>query len=505
MPSRAAAFFDLDRTLVAESTGFQMIDALADAGLLSETEQRLTALARPVTRALARLYSETGETWLWMRLTGGGVGRLKRWTVSELREVARLLSERLEAHVYAEARSLIDWHRREGRLVCVATSTGRELIAPLTEKLGVDCVVATEYEEEAGRLTGAYVDAWLWGPDKARAVRAFAEREGVDLADSYAYSDSSFDRHLLQAVGHPRAVNPDPALRALARVRGWPILTFRRAPGAPVLTAHEFFDVARALLHPALLPFALDLEGAGRIPRSGGVILASNHRSYLDGLVLAAVASRAGRKVRFLGKREIFDAPVLGQFARAAGQIPVDRGTGSTRPIQEALEGLAIGEAIAIFPQATIPRGEAFFEHRLRGKTGVARLGLASGAPVVPVAIWGTERIWPRSRRLPPPAAAVLKPAVHVRVGEPMALRAPASRRDERATLERLTQKVMDTIWAMLPEEVRRPPAATPEQVAMMTPPGMTPERAETAGGKPRAARRRAGPKRAPRRTRSRA
>ena len=111
--------------------------------------------------------------------------------------------------------------------------------------------------------------------------------------------------------------------------------------------------------------------------------------------------ARSGRTVRFLGKKEVFDAPVVGQLATAMGGIRVDRGTGSDEPLQAAADALAGGEVVAIMPQGTIPRGPAFFDPELKGRWGAARLAAMTKAPVIPIGLWGTERVWPRSSRLP--------------------------------------------------------------------------------------------------------
>lgn len=465
---RPGAFFDLDRTLLAESSGFMLMDAFAEAGLLSERDRALAERTRRITGLVRGMYRQVGETWIGMQITRRSVKSLTRWSVGELREAARSLAELIDDEVYEEARAVIDWHKREGHLVAVATSTGREIVEPIAHKLGIDVVIATEYATDGERLTGEYVGEWLWGPAKAEAVRRFAESEGVDLEVSFAYSDSYYDRHLLRAVGFPRAVNPDVLLRALSVARGWPVLAFRGAASTP-RTAFDLFDIGRPLLHPAVLPPRIDIEGLANIPADGPCIVACNHRSYLDGLVMAAVGSRRGRRLRFLGKREIFEAPVVGQLARAAGQIPVDRGSGSTRPLQEALEALARGEAVAIFPQGTIPRGESFFAPELVAKTGVARLAVASGAPVIPVAVWGTELIWPRNRRLPDPAA--MRGQVRVVVGEPMTLRPPPLGVEDAPEMRRLARRVIDRIVEMLPPEVRTPPAPSSGQVAAASPP----------------------------------
>ncbi|MGH2727106.1 MAG: lysophospholipid acyltransferase family protein, partial [Actinomycetota bacterium] len=256
------------------------------------------------------------------------------------------------------------------------------------------------------------------------------------------------------------------ALRATALFRGWPVLEFRN--GATPRPGADLFDLLRPLLHPRLLPMRMEVEGIEHLPREGAFIVAANHRSYLDGLVLGAIGSRRGRKLRFLGKREIFEAPVLGHIAHAAGQIPVDRGSGSLRPLREALDALERGEAVAILPQGTIPRGEAFFEPGLRGRVGVARLALASGAPVIPVALWGTEDIWPRAARMPDPAR--LGDTVHARVGEALYLKAATGDEEDPAALEALTQEVMDRIAELLPAHVRDAPSPSEEQIVRATP-----------------------------------
>jgi putative phosphoserine phosphatase/1-acylglycerol-3-phosphate O-acyltransferase len=215
-----------------------------------------------------------------------------------------------------------------------------------------------------------------------------------------------------------------------------------------------------------IAPVNIVVEGVQLIPREGPVILAANHRSYLDPVVLGFVASRRGRKLRYLGKKEVFDAPVLGQVAKLLRQIRVDRGTGSAAPLHEAIEALHRGEAIGIFPQGTIPRGEEFFSPTLKGRSGVARLAVATGAPVVPVAMWGAEKIWPRSSRLPKVGELVFRRPVHAKVGEPIYLKG------EDDELPNLTQQVMDAISALLPDEIRNAPPPTQEQIESATPPG---------------------------------
>lgn len=456
-----AAIFDLDRTLLADSSGLLIMEALVEKGLVSDRQQALADVGR-------RVFKLIGETWIGMQLTKRSISRIAGWSRQDLREAAERSADKLDAAVYEEARTLIERHRAEGHLVCIATSTGRDIVEPLADRLGVDRLIATEYEDREGNLTGNFIGKWLWGPDKAEAVRQYCEREGIDLEQSYAYSDSYYDRHLLEMVGYPRPVNPDPLLRAYAVRKGWPVLEFRNRTGPPK-GAVEPYDLLRPFAHPLLAPIPIVVEGVQLIPRSGPVIVAANHRSYLDPVILAMVGSRRGRKLRYLGKKEMFDAPVVGQVVRMLGQIRVDRGTGSVAPLRQAIEALERGEAIGIFPQGTIPRGGAFFDRELKGKTGVARLAVATGAPVVPVAMWDNEKIWPRSSRLPKPGELLGRRPVYVKVGEPLYLKATD---DASETYHELTRLVMDRISALLPDEVCNPPSPTPDEIRRATPPG---------------------------------
>lgn len=461
-PGRAA-FFDLDRTLLGDSSGLLIMDAMKERGLISDREQALADVGR-------RFYRLIGETWIGMQLTKRSLSRVAGWSRQDLREAAARSIEKLDAAVYAEARMLISRHKAQGHLVCIATSTGRDIVEPLADRLGVDRLIATEYEEEAGLFTGKLIGKWLWGPDKAEAVRAFCEREGIDLEESYAYSDSYYDRPLLEMVGYPRVVNPDVLLRAYAVRRGWPVLGFHNRTGPPKVGL-EPFDLLRPLGHPLLSPVNLVVEGVQLIPREGPVILAANHRSYLDPVVLTAVAFRRGRKPRYLGKKELFDIPVAGHLMRALGQIRVDRGTGDSTSLRLAIEALERAEAVAVFPQGTIPRGVEFFSPQLSGRTGVARLALATEAPVVPVGLWDTEKIWPRNSRMPKIGELLARKPVYAKVGEPMHLKLSPGQEPGSAVYHELTQHVLDRIVQLLPPEVRNPPPPTAEQVRLATPP----------------------------------
>ena len=129
----------------------------------------------------------------------------------------------------------------------------------------------------------------------------------------------------------------------------------------------------------------------------------ANHRSYFDGLAIGYAAAQVGRPMRFLGKKEVFDAPVVGQLASAMGGIRVERGTGSDEPLAAAAEALEGGELVALMPQGTIPRGRAFFEPVLEGRWGAARLAaMTEGAGHPGRAVGHREGVAPQRQAAEP-------------------------------------------------------------------------------------------------------
>jgi putative phosphoserine phosphatase/1-acylglycerol-3-phosphate O-acyltransferase len=298
------------------------------------------------------------------------------------------------------------------------------------------------------------------------AVRKWADEHGVDLAESWAYSDSVFDTPLLSAVGHPTAVNPDLRLQFVATLRRWPIRHLDVPPGVPKLLGVEPFDLLKPFLNPAAYPYArFDIDGTDRIPRTGPAIIVANHRSYFDTVAMAVTIGHSARPLRFLGKAEVFDAPVIGPLAKALGGIRVDRGTGSDEPLRAAAEALEGGQLVALMPQGTIPRGDLFFDPDLKGKWGAARLAAMTRAPVIPVGLWGTEKVWPRNSRVPNVTNLAHPPEVRVRVGKPVELHY-----GDDAQLD--TDRIMAAIMALLPPEAHERHEPTPEELARTMPAG---------------------------------
>jgi putative phosphoserine phosphatase/1-acylglycerol-3-phosphate O-acyltransferase len=382
------------------------------------------------------------------------------------------VADRLVSMVQPFAHAVFDMHREAGRPVVLATTTPFDLVKPFADRLGLDDVIATRYgvHDDGDTYDGTLAGPFVWSAGKLEAVRAWADEHDIDLAASWFYSDSVYDTPLMSAVGNPVVVNPDPRMVFMAAARRWPTLNLDVSPGVlkvPVVGL-ELQRLAMAFTRPSMVPYAdIDIHGVEHIPTTGPAIIVANHRSYFDPTVMAMVLAKAGRTVRFLGKKEVFDVPVFGAIAKAMGGIRVDRGTGSDEPLKAAAEALMGGEVVALMPEGTIPRGEAFFDPELKGRLGAARLAQLTGAPVVPVGLWGTEKVWPRSSRLPRLLNIVDAPTVTAKVGEPVELK--------HKSLEADTKKIMKAIVKQLPPEARVRRTPTADELAATYPPGHRP------------------------------
>lgn len=242
MPT-AAAFFDLDKTIIAKSSTLAFSRPFYQSGLIN----RRAVLRSTYAQLLYLLQGADEEQMDRMRdylkqLCAG-------WEVEQVRQVVdEALHELIDPLIYAEALELIDAHHEAGRDVVLVSSSGAEIVGPVGDMLGADHVIATRMVVADGRYTGD-IDFYAYGPHKAEAVRELAAERGYDLDESYAYTDSVTDLPLLLTVGHPVVVNPDRALRREALSREWPVRAFARpvrlrdrvavipAPAAPVAGA----------------------------------------------------------------------------------------------------------------------------------------------------------------------------------------------------------------------------------------------------------------------------
>ncbi len=216
-----AAFFDLDKTIIATSSAFAFGKEFLHNGMITRQE----AWDLYLSKAQYMLVGQSSEK---MDSTRDALAQMVAgWEVDDIQRITReTLREVVAPAIYAEARELIDAHRAKGHHVIIISASAKILVEPIAQELGVDTVVATEMAIENGKLTGE-ITRYLKGDAKAEAVRQFAAEHGFDLDNSYAYSDSATDIPMLELVGNPVAVNPDRALKKHALTNGWQARTFK--------------------------------------------------------------------------------------------------------------------------------------------------------------------------------------------------------------------------------------------------------------------------------------
>ena len=459
-----AAFFDLDRTLLQGGTGPHLSRAMVDLGLVPRS--------LPGQGMLFKTFDLLGENLASIFLARQATLVARGKDAQSFDDAAVRAAEVIAELVHPFALALIEQHKAEGRPVVMATTTPEHLIRPLADLLGFDHVLATRYGTgEDNRFDGSIRGPFVWSTGKLTAVRRFAEEHDIDLKESFAYSDSIFDVPLLEAVGQPAAVNPDPRLTLYAVARRWPIVHFDVSPGVfkiPVLGI-ELQRFALEALRSTFFPCArFDSEGIENIPRHGPVILLGNHRSEFDVGAMANGGRRAGRTARVLAKKELFEVPVLGPLVGAIGGIRVDRAEGGQESYDMAALALEGGEMVGLLPEGTIPRGKAFFDPVLKGRSGAARLAAASHAPVIPVGMWGTEKVWPRSSSMPNLLSLANPPTVRIRVGGPVELTHRSPSAD--------TKRIMAAISDLLPDEAREQREPSEAELRSTYPGGRVPD-----------------------------
>jgi HAD superfamily hydrolase (TIGR01490 family) len=232
---RSAAFFDLDKTVIAKSSALAFGKPFYQGGLINRRAVLKSSYAQFV-------YLVNGADEAQMSRMRDYLTELcKGWDVEQVRQiVAETLHDLIDPIIYDEAAALIEEHRTAGRDIVIVSSSGDEVVSAVGELLGADRVIATRMVVADGRYTGE-IEYYAAGPNKATAIAELADEEGYDLAECYAYSDSITDAPMLECVGHPTAVNPDRGLRRLAAERGWPVVTFRR----PVALRRRFSYLSR--------------------------------------------------------------------------------------------------------------------------------------------------------------------------------------------------------------------------------------------------------------------
>ncbi|HUR78427.1 MAG TPA: HAD-IB family hydrolase [Acidimicrobiales bacterium] len=215
------AFFDLDKTVIAKASMVAFGREIYREGLISRRTIAHAIWGHFVYQHLGASDAKLDE------VREKALAMTKGWDQARVKEIVReTLRTVVEPIIYAEAADLIAEHKAAGRVVAIVSASPEEIVAPLGEFLGADRVLGTRARvDEGGRYTGL-VDFYCAGPYKPVAMAALAHELDIDLASSYAYSDSATDVPMLEAVGHPVVVNPDRVLARMAKERDWPVLNF---------------------------------------------------------------------------------------------------------------------------------------------------------------------------------------------------------------------------------------------------------------------------------------
>src|SRR5215475_285706 len=370
---RIGAFFDFDGTVI---DGYSL-SAFARHHLRS-LEVTPADMGRMLLTGIRGVTSEEDFEQFTVLSMHTWAGRSE----DELAELGeRLFVQGISGSLYPEAWRLVGAHTRAGHTLVLASSATRFQVEPTARAMGVSHILVSPVEIVNGICTGRPGGPLLWRAGKAAAVRSFADEHGIDLAESYAYSNGDEDVPFLETVGRPRAINPGRGLEEAARQHGWPVTRFRSrgrpgvqdiartaaglagllggfttgvALGAVTGSRREAVDLGTTLageLGSVLAGVRLDVRGGEHLATRPAVFL-FNHQSQLDVLILAKLLHGGFTGV---AKEELAHSPAFGLMFRLADVAFVDRHDSeqARKALEPAVQKLRDGISLAIAPEGT--------------------------------------------------------------------------------------------------------------------------------------------------------
>lgn len=452
-----AVFFDLDGTL---------LDGYSATALYSHRARNFEIGPVEATRILGVAAGGAVAEDEFTSLVEHGLRGWRGRTEDDMLELGeRLFTQQIARTLFPEAWRLIKAHQHRGHRVVIATSATPLQAWPLARELGISDVLCTQWETEDGVLTGAVAGRPLWGPGKVAAVRSFAAENGLDLAQSYAYANGDEDVALLNAVGYPRAVNPQPRLAEAAAKHSWPVLRFsaqrtrpnlQRAARTAAMYGSLFASagtgiVAGALNHDrrrgvdlatslfgdtaaAFGDITVEISGQENTTQRPAVFLI-NHQSALIDLLVTTRVLRSGFTA--VAKKELERTPLIGRLLSLAGVTFIDRtnSTDAIAALESAVDTLRHGISVVIAPEGTrspTPQVGPF-------KKGAFHLAAQAGVPLVPIVIRNAGEIMWRD------AWTARSGTVQVRVHPPIPTTGWTSADVEKA-IESVRQIYQDTL-----------------------------------------------------------
>ena len=412
------AFFDFDGTIISGYSAFAFIQEQLARGNLS-------------VRELIELVSAMGS----FGIGNMGFSAMMIATSQFLRGIREdsytsfgeeLFRTHIAKQIYPESRALVEAHLEKGHTVAIISSATPYQVRPAARDLGIDTVLCTELEVEKGAFTGAVLKPTCFGQGKVTAAETLVEKFGVDLDQTFFYSDSDDDIQLLERVGNPRPLNPNSRLLAIAERRGWPVRRFGSRgntrpsdwirslmlpaslvgsylAGLPIwaLTgskrdALNFSVSVFADTASALIGLNLKISGEENLWSRRPAVFVFNHQSNVDLVVMARLMRR---DITGVGKQELRDMPIIGRVLEASGVVLIDRSNTvaaieSMAPLVDAMR--IEGKSVCLSPEGT----RAVTPKLAEFKKGAFHLAMQAGVPIVPVVIHNSGDVQPKGDML---------------------------------------------------------------------------------------------------------
>ena len=417
-----AALFDFDGTIIA---------GYSATAMLREKLQRREMSVEEIAETANVIAQHSLGTIGFSGLMSGAAKFMKG--VEEESFVAfgeELYKKHIARKIYPETRAIIEAHQAKGHRVAIISSATIYQIEPTARDLGIADVKCSSYEIEDGVFTGGIIRPLCFGEGKVLAAEELAAEYGLDLDQSFFYSDSDDDIELLERVGKPRPLNPNMKLKAIADERGWPVQRFASrgtpswvdytrtiyatgslvgafAAGLPIWaltrSQREAVNFSMGLFGDfatAITGVELEVEDERHLWSSRPCVFVFNHQSKADVMILAKLIRR---DMGGVGKKEIRDIPILGKLMEWGGTVFVDRADGKSairamEPLVDAIQ--KDGKSICIAPEGTrslTPRLEPF-------KKGAFHLAMQAGVPIVPIVIHNATDVAPKNEFVMRPA-----------------------------------------------------------------------------------------------------
>ncbi len=416
-----AAFFDLDRTLISGFSAKQFVTARLKSGKMTPKE-----MAAQFSGALVYAIGNKNFAGL-AAISAKGIAGQDETALQNLGEEVYL--KYLSKTIIPESRALVQAHMAKGHTVAIVSAATPYQVEPVARDLGIKHIMCTRMEVEGGKFTGKIEEPACWGEGKAHAGRTFAEEHNIDLSKSFFYTDSNEDMPLLEIVGHPKPVNPDKELSAVAIENDWGIYRFNDA-GRPKVTDLFRTGMTMTTVAPAVLSglsagllnrdwkegtnsmmamigdlgtwiagIKLIVKNEENMWKARPAVFIFNHQSNVDLMILAKLVRKDAVGI---AKKELQYSP-LGPIFKAAGMIFIDRSNRekAIEAMQPAVDALKNGTSIGLAPEGT-----RSYDYQLgRFKKGAFHLAMQAKVPIVPIVIKNAHDAMPRG-------SSVIRPAV---------------------------------------------------------------------------------------------